>query len=312
MNDKNSNEEKITEEHLTPTVTDEAVRRAGNRFVQELSKQGWVLGSVRSALPICADHEQLRADLERVTQERNEARAEVRDADDQAGEIHQHYQDALRNIERIAAERDALQATLDAERKQFDIERTSIIDADKRSRALGRVWEVLDRRGLLASDDIADDVAAALDRAQATLDDLRAAARELLALKDSPRDEDYQRRKPLAWQALRAALDSVPTPPQPLCGARDNDLATSRPLICARPAGHPFGHGFDFAEASDMHRREIVSDFLDGNYFEACSCGWEAESRSPMLADVQRDDSAWRSHADSDSVPTQTDTGGAA
>jgi len=35
---------------------------------------------------------------------------------------------------------------------------------------------------------------------------LREALTELVALKDGPRDEDYYRRKPLAWQKAREAL----------------------------------------------------------------------------------------------------------
>lgn len=35
---------------------------------------------------------------------------------------------------------------------------------------------------------------------------LRTAARELLRLKDGPRDEDYERRKPEAWKRLREAV----------------------------------------------------------------------------------------------------------
>lgn len=37
-------------------------------------------------------------------------------------------------------------------------------------------------------------------------DRLRAVLRELVELKDGPRDEDYERRKPLAWQAAREVL----------------------------------------------------------------------------------------------------------
>ncbi len=37
-------------------------------------------------------------------------------------------------------------------------------------------------------------------------DRYRAALTELVTLKDGPRDEDYERRKPLAWQAARDAL----------------------------------------------------------------------------------------------------------
>jgi hypothetical protein len=35
---------------------------------------------------------------------------------------------------------------------------------------------------------------------------IRAALVELVALKDGPRDAEYERRKPLAWQAARDAL----------------------------------------------------------------------------------------------------------
>lgn len=43
---------------------------------------------------------------------------------------------------------------------------------------------------------------------EAAIERLRTAARELLDLKDGPRDADYERRKPAAWQALRDALDA--------------------------------------------------------------------------------------------------------
>lgn len=42
--------------------------------------------------------------------------------------------------------------------------------------------------------------------------DLRAALAELVTLHDGPRDEDYERRKPLAWEAARAALAGSPAP----------------------------------------------------------------------------------------------------
>lgn len=38
------------------------------------------------------------------------------------------------------------------------------------------------------------------------LNEVRDALAELVALKDGPRDEDYERRKPLAWEAARKAL----------------------------------------------------------------------------------------------------------
>jgi hypothetical protein len=36
--------------------------------------------------------------------------------------------------------------------------------------------------------------------------------RELVTLKDGPRGEDYERRKPLAWEAARAALRAADAP----------------------------------------------------------------------------------------------------
>lgn len=48
------------------------------------------------------------------------------------------------------------------------------------------------------------------------------------------------------------------------------------------------------------HRREVGNDFVSGDYFNACSCGWESVCRSPVLADVQRNDSDWRDHLDRD------------
>jgi len=44
------------------------------------------------------------------------------------------------------------------------------------------------------------------------VDVLEGALRELVALKDGPRDEDYYRRKEAAWEAARAALASLPEP----------------------------------------------------------------------------------------------------
>jgi len=46
------------------------------------------------------------------------------------------------------------------------------------------------------------------------------------------------------------------------------------------------------------HRREIGNDFIEGNYFNACSCGWESEERYPVLGVVQQDESVWRRHVD--------------
>jgi hypothetical protein len=42
--------------------------------------------------------------------------------------------------------------------------------------------------------------------AEQQLADLRDAAADLLALKDGPRDDDYEHRKPIAWDRLRTAL----------------------------------------------------------------------------------------------------------
>lgn len=45
-----------------------------------------------------------------------------------------------------------------------------------------------------------------LQRAEAERDRLREALAELVALKDGPRDDEYRRRKPLAWQKAREAV----------------------------------------------------------------------------------------------------------
>jgi hypothetical protein len=50
--------------------------------------------------------------------------------------------------------------------------------------------------------------------------------------------------------------------------------------------------------AEIVHRREIGNDYIDGNYYNACCCGWESDSRSPLLTEVQKDDSEWRDHVE--------------
>ncbi len=52
-----------------------------------------------------------------------------------------------------------------------------------------------------------DALARERDEYRAEVERLRAALRELVALKDGPRDADYERRKPAAWDAARRALD---------------------------------------------------------------------------------------------------------
>lgn len=58
-----------------------------------------------------------------------------------------------------------------------------------------------------------DDLAERLNRnlgasvARSRAADLEAALRELVELKDGPRDEDYERRKPAAWERAREVLD---------------------------------------------------------------------------------------------------------
>lgn len=53
--------------------------------------------------------------------------------------------------------------------------------------------------GAQGSDDVRGDLA--LD-----LRDARAALRKLVELKDGPRNDNYEREKPIAWEAARAAL----------------------------------------------------------------------------------------------------------
>lgn len=62
------------------------------------------------------------------------------------------------------------------------------------------VSDRLAARALLA------ETAAALAAAQEREAELRAAAQELLTLKDGPRDAAYHELKPFAWKRLRAAL----------------------------------------------------------------------------------------------------------
>lgn len=47
---------------------------------------------------------------------------------------------------------------------------------------------------------------AAGDRLAVRVDELEAVLRELVDLKDGPRDEDYERRKPAAWERARELL----------------------------------------------------------------------------------------------------------
>lgn len=69
------------------------------------------------------------------------------------------------------------------------------------------------RRGLSAGMAIRTQAAEAeRDEARAERDALRDAGAELLALKDGPRGADYERRKPLAWGALRIALAALADP----------------------------------------------------------------------------------------------------
>lgn len=55
-----------------------------------------------------------------------------------------------------------------------------------------------------------DELQAKLAAVERERDELREALRELVDLKDGPRDADYERRKPLAWQAGRDALKERP------------------------------------------------------------------------------------------------------
>lgn len=71
--------------------------------------------------------------------------------------------------------------------------------------SLSDVAAELDRNARAIADTL-DIAGKALLDAAAERDALRAAVAELVALKDGPRGAEYERRRPLAWDAARAAL----------------------------------------------------------------------------------------------------------
>jgi hypothetical protein len=69
---------------------------------------------------------------------------------------------------------------------------------------------------------------------------VREAAEALIDLKDGPRDDEYQRRKPDAWAALRAALDASPPKPVDVKDEIIKEFAQHGSWRCAESKRFPY------------------------------------------------------------------------